>query len=645
MRHKLASVAALVVLLVLFFAINLLAGEAMRSARLDLTQGKVYTLTEGTGRVCRGLEEPIKLAFFFSEKLAAGEPALQAHGRRVRELLEEYARLSRRDGRAMIELEVVDPQPASEEEDRAQQAGLIGLPSRRGAGEGVYMGLLGTNSIDGREVIPFFDPQRERFLEYDLSRLVYALANPKRAVVGLMSTLPIDGGFTIDPATRQPRQSRPWAIAGEIRGLFDVRQIDPGVLDIARDVDVLLVVHPRGLSDATLYAIDQHVMRGGRLIALVDPLCEEEGGDPSAGADRSSSLEKLLGAWGVEIVPGMVAADDRLAIPVNVGQRGRGEQISYVPWLSVGRDGLERQDPVTAQLSQLILLSAGVVRATEAPPEGEQAPRATITPLVTTTESSMLVDVSRLAFMPDPKGLLGTFASGGEKLTLAARLSGKVRSAFPQGRPAPADAEAAPADPSPALAESAGSIQVLVVGDCDMLSDRTWVQQTPLGNLKQSDNADFLVNAIDDMTGSADLVQVRARGAFSRPFTVVDEMERQAEQKYRAEQSLLETKLREAEAKLAELERQKDPSQPGDLRLTKEQVAELEKFREERAQTRQQLRGVRFDLRQDVERLGTRVKLINIALVPAAVALAAVGLGLYRVSRRGSAKRTMSRAE
>ncbi len=652
MKGRLGLVIALVVLVVLFFSVNMVAGGALRGGRVDLTHDRLYTLSEGAKNIARGVEDPIELTYFFSAKLAQGTPNLQAYGKRVRELLEEFARLSRRGGKDMIRLTVIEPEPFSEEEDRATQAGLQGVSLRGGPGQNLFMGIVGTNAVEGREVIPFLSTERDRFLEYDVARLVYSLAHPSKKKVGVISSLQLEGGFTMDPRTQQPRQTEPYQISQEIKGLFEYQTIPPSATDVPDDVDVLLLVHPKNLSDTLLYAVDQYVLRGGKLVACVDPFCEN---DPAAqgnpmeamGADRSSNLVKLMAAWGVEVAPGLVAADSRLAVKVDMSrQRGNPDPVSYLPWLRLSKESLAAGDPVTAQLSQVIMMTAGIIRARS--DASADKPKAEITPLLTTSEESMELDSARLMTMPDPKGLLSTFSSGGKKLTIAARIGGTVATAFPEGKP-PLSAEQAAQlkdKPDPVrehLGTSKGPIHAVVFADADFLSDRTWVQKTVFGPMKQADNGDLLINAIENLIGSSDLLSIRARGEYAKPFTRVEEMARVAEQKFRAEESVIEQKITDTQTRIGELQKKQGDGQAA-LILTPEAKEEIKKLTDELTESRKKKRSIQSEMRKDIESLGNRLKFVNIGLVPLAVAMLALAMGVYRVSRRGTARRVEAKS-
>ncbi len=677
MSTKLVSVGGLALLLVLFFALNLWAGSATKRIRADLTQQSLYTLTDGSKHIARSFDEPVKLTFYYSAKLAQGRPGVQTYATRVRELLEEFASISN----GKIKLKIVDPEPSSDAEDSAVQAGLQGVPIS--ATDSLYFGLVGTNAVDGKEVIPFFDPGTERFLEYDVSRFLYSLANPKKKTIGLMTALKMDGGG-FDPTTGQMSRQPPWQIMRELRGLFQVKTVPPTSAEIPADVDVLLLVHPKNLSDATLFAIDQYVLKGGKLVALVDPHCESDdsGADPrnpmaAMMAPKASSLKKLFDAWGMEVADAKIVGDINYATPVNMGgQQGTPARARVLRRMAEhGRGAFNTDEPVTGMLSRMVFATAGAIKVSSplandaAKPEdaksGEdkkpETPKPVVTssvvltPLVKTSEQAMLIPQASVQMMPDPKALLASYAPGKEALTIAARVSlasgAKLKTAFPDGKPTPAaepgqPAPTPPADPKAGLiSEYAGPLNIIVIADADFINDRFWTQRDQFfgQTTKIADNGDFLINAVDNLSGSTDLIGIRARGTFNRPFDRVIAMQKIAEQNYRSQEKELEDKVQQAQTKITQLQSQK-PAGAGAMLLSPEQQAEIDKLRKEMASTNKELRQVRFNLRRDIDSLFDRLKFLNIALIPALVTLGAVGLGWYRVSRQRSTVQTSSAA-
>lgn len=650
---RFGAIAALVLILGIFFGVNILAGAGLRQVQVDLTQDKLFTLSEGSRKIAGGLKLPIRMTMYYSAAASDGLPQIKAYQARVRELLEEFARASG----GKITLEVVDPEPFTDAEDRAVEAGLTALPVGGPSAAGLYLGLVATNDTDGQEVIPFFDPQGEQFLEYEVSRKIYALTGPKKHTIGLISMLPLQGGFEIDPRTRQPSPTKTWNILSLLNEFFEVKQLGPNITEIPAGVEALMVVHPKNLPPAVLFAIDQFVLGGGRAMVFVDPYSEADTPPPemmqnqlqALMAPRGSDMPDLLASWGVKLTQEKFAADLDKGMGVIVG-RGQ-EPVTFVAWLGLDKDTIDAKDPVTGSLTTVTMGTAGIL-------EKVDGTALTVTPLFTSSEQSQEMGLDKIRFRPDPKELLTSFVSGGKKLMLAARITGPAKTAFPNGRPAPepgpnGETPPPPADAPAPLAQSKGDIGVIVVADTDLLSDRFWTQEQTLGPIslgvrKTADNGDFVVQAMDNLTGSKELQGMRARGKFSRPFVLVEKIQKAAEARYRSEEAALQNKLQETQTRLDELQKQRaggDAAGGGGLILTPEQQAEVERFKKEWSDTRKELRALRVNMRKDIEGLGTKLKWANIGLVPAVVTLAALTLGAYRSGRRGSKERPRTDAE
>jgi ABC-type uncharacterized transport system involved in gliding motility auxiliary subunit len=595
---------------------NILAARYL-PARLDLTEERLYTLSRGTLQTLAGIDEPITLRFYYSPRLGEAVPAYAVYAQRVRELLVRYADASA----GKLHLEIYQPQPFSDEEDRAVAFGLQGVPLNS-QGEQVYFGLAGTNSTDDQQAIAFFAPERERFLEYDLTRLVRTLAVPMRIVVGLISSLPLDG----DPAAAlQGRPAQSSAVLQQLRHLDDIKML-PATLDaVPAGTDVLMLVHPQNLPDKTLYAIDQFVLRGGKAIVFVDPYSELAARSGRPGTAPASDLARLFKAWGLRLLPGTVAADRRNARRVGVPTASGGsEAMDYVAWLNLRGGELNRDDVITASLKQITMASAGILE----PLAGAST---TLEPLITTSPASMKLPADKVAALPDVAGLLAGFKPDDTRYILAARITGPVETAFPDGPPQAGSNGGA----RTAVRQSVQPINVVVVADTDMLDDRFWARSedffgrqvvVPLAN-----NADFVVNAIEVLSGGESLAGLRSRGTSVRPFEVVQQIQRAADDRYAAEQRTLERKLKQAQAKLREL----SAGEPADTNaaLAPEQARAVDRFRAEAAATRRELRGVQAALRQDIERLKVILEFVDIALVPIIVAAAALVLGALRLRR------------
>ena len=639
-RRLWSSALGLLAAATLAIGINLLADRLLARARLDLTEQRLYTLSEGTRQVLAGLKDPVTLRLFYSRRLGAAIPLYGAYADRVREMLQEYAALS--DGK--LRLELYDPEPFSELEDRAMALGLQGVPVDQ-SGEQVYFGLSGSNLVDDERAIPFLQPDRERFLEYDLTRLVYDLSNPARPVVGVMTPLPLNG----DPRAmmlRDPQLGRPQVVMTQLRQFFAVKDVPLDAQAIEPDIQVLVVAHPQHLSDATQYAIDQFVMRGGKLFLMVDPHSESQASRPGPTgqppADTASSLDRLLNTWGVEAPSDKVVLDLRGAWRVRANPGDRVQAVDYLAWYNLQGDSLNRDDVALAQLDLVTVASAGELRK-------RQGAAIEFTPLLTSSPESEVVDAEKVRQQPNPVRLLADFRSGGERHVIAARLRGELASAFPDGPPAPPQGQDRPKDLPAFLPRSAGPANIVVVNDTDILEDRFWVRvqdffgqpmATPF-----SGNGPLVGNLVDTLAGSDALISLRSRGESLRPFTLVEDIRRNADAEYRQTEQQLTKKLEETERRLREL-RQGSPAGPGAAPgaergqsvITPEQRAEIDQAREEIIATRRQLRAVQLDLRRDIEGLETLLRVVNIALVPALLTLFAIGLAVVRARRRAAAR-------
>ncbi|HEX2245735.1 MAG TPA: Gldg family protein [Gammaproteobacteria bacterium] len=604
----------------LFVAANIVANQILTSERLDLTENRLFSLSSGTENILKQLEEPIQLKFYFSAKLLSSAPAFLNYGTRIRDMLEEY--IAKSGGK--LELSVIDPEPFSEAEDEAVGYGIKQLPVNA-AGDMGYIGLVGVNTTDEEEVIPVFQPNKEESLEYELTKLIYTLAHPKKRVIGVISALPVFGAAT------DGRPGGGWNIVSLLREVFEVRDLGTEPTEIAQDVDTLLLIHPKNLSDQARYAIDQFVLKGGKAMVFVDPYAEEDTASPDPQnpmvmPQTGSNLPDLMEKWGVKLVADKVAADLDHAIRVAyAGNRGP-QEIEYLPWLRLGSAELNQDDFVTSELNTVNLGSAGILERIE-------GATTEFRPLISTGKRSMPYDREAVLFVRDPAGLLENFKPGDKELVVAARIRGPAKTAFPNGRPKKKDDD--PTDPN-FVAESKAPINLIVVADTDILADRFWVQfQNFLGMRIPStiaDNADFVINALDNLGGNDDLISLRSRGHYARPFDRVEAIQREAEAQFRDKERALQAKLEETEKKLADLQQQKQGGSK--LLLSPEQRQEIERFREEQLKTRKELRAVQHDLKRNIERLGTGLKFINISLIPLMIGIAAIGMPLYRAKRR-----------
>jgi len=630
------GVGGLLALAVLFLGVVMLSNASLRGARLDLTQNKLYTLTPGTRQVLAELKEPVNLYYYFSRDAAAKQsPLLMPYATRVREFLEEIA--ARSSGK--VRLRVIDPQAFSEDEDRAAEFGLQSLQA--GGGESLYFGLAGTNSTDGRSAIPSFQADREEFLEYDVAKLIHELGTPKKPVIGLMSSLNMQGQF--DPMSG--RMSEPWPIVAQIQQLFTVRPVTSDIDHIDKDIDVLMLVHPKQLPTKTLYAIDQFVMRGGKMLLFVDPNAgaDTSGQDPSnplagAMANHSSTLEPLLSAWGVSYDAGKVIGDLELGLEVRASMQA--PPTRHIGILGLHHANMNQKDVVTTSLDVINMATSGALSA-------RPGAKTTLEPLLLSSTSAAPLPAERFNALSDPSALRDGFKPSGTRYTLAARLTGPVESAYPQG--APQDQKPAAGPPVAHLAKSISPANVVIIADTDLMMDYMWVQTRELLGQKIAqafaNNGDFIANILDNLSGSSALISIRGRASFSRPFERVEALRRQADDRLRAKAMELQSELQETETKLTELQGKRNDQ--ASLMLSPEQEQEVKRFTAEKARARKELRETQRGLNVDIDRLNSRLKVINIAIAPLVVAVVGgVVLSLRRRRKsRGSTQTRLSSAE
>ncbi len=604
------SSVGLALIAVAFVGFNMLSNNLFKNTQLDFTEQRLYTLSDGTQQLLSELQEPIRLQYFYSNKATRDVPMLRNYAQRVEELLESYKRMA--DG--ALQLEVIDPEAFSEEEDRAAALGLQAVPLERDGAQ-LYFGLAATNQQGDTQVIPFFALDQEELLEYELSRLISSVAQTERPVIGLLSGLPLNGGFDIQAGRPMPS----WTILEEIRQQFQLESLKADIDLIPAHVSTLLLVHPKNLSEATQYAIDQFVLGGGKLLAFVDPYSEADTGMNTSGemvSDKSSDLPELFKAWGVRMLPGQVLGDGAYAMSVAVGPQQRA--VRHPSWLTLPKKALDSSDVLTSQLSALNVATAGILE----PLEGAKTQFA---PLLHSSEYAMPFSAQRFAMLQNPEELLAELEPTGERYVLAARISGPAQTAFAQG-----------IEGREQGLHSADNINVIIVADSDMLSDRMWVSvQDFFGQrLPQpfADNGSFTINALDNLSGSDALISIRSRGNFNRPFTMLDNLQRSAQERFQKKEQELQDRLAATEEKLFELQQATDPAQ--DLELTAEQQATMQQFLQEKLQVRKELREVRYQLNNEIESLGTTLKFFNIGVMPILLTFMLVMLSLTRRIRR-----------
>jgi ABC-type uncharacterized transport system involved in gliding motility auxiliary subunit len=625
MNRKLTlGTGTLVALGLLFVGLTILANTLLRGVRLDLTENDLYTVAPGTKNILKNLPEPVTLQLYVSERSVSQAPALKTYSTRVRDFLEELR--ARSNGK--LRLQVIDPQPFSEDEDRAAELGIRAIPTSA-AGDKLYFGLAGSNSTDGRAVIDFFDPSKQEFLEYDIAKLIYQLGTPKKPVVAWLSTLPMNGGM--DPMTGQPLE--PWFVRMQAQELFTLRDVQPTLTKIDDDVDVLVVIHPKNLPPPALLAIDQFALRGGRILAFVDPDASQDQAaqDPNnpmaaMGQDRSSSLDPLFKAWGVAFNPREVVVDNERGL--TVGMRPGEPPVRHIGILGLDASSFSK-DIVTVGLTSVNMATSGAFAHVK-------DAKTRFEPLLESSTQAGVLPVERFAALFDPATLRDGFRPTGQRFALAARVTGDTATAFPDGVPGGSDEGLLKASTKP--------LNVILFADTDMLADYLWLQQRNFfgQRLAQAiaNNGDLTWNAIDNLAGSNDLISVRGRAAFTRPFDRVDALRRNADDRLRAKEQELEQQLQQTEERLTQLESAR-AAESGAI-LTPEQQTELERFQQEKLRIRKELREVRLGLEQDIKALGTRLKIVNILVVPLVLTVLALAVAGFR-RRRSAAIQMLQR--
>jgi ABC-type uncharacterized transport system involved in gliding motility auxiliary subunit len=625
MRRIVFSVLGVVAAAAIAIGVNMFVDADFANAKLDLTQGHLYTLSAGTRKILANLKEPITLRLFYSRELGTAVPAYGAYADHVRAMLEDYA--SHANGK--LKLQFYDPEPFSDTEDKAVGYGLQAVPLDQ-AGRQVYFGLAGTNLEDDERSIAFFQADRERFLEYDLTKLIYDLSNPKRPVVGVMSSLPLDGNPQAMMMS-QGQNGQPFAVTTLLRQANSIKIVPTTAQVIDPDIQVLLVAEAQNLSPTTLYAIDQFVMRGGKLMAMVDPWCETiankaspDGGPPP---DAQSDLKPLFAKWGIAFNEDQVVGDLTGAWRVRVQQGG--QAADYPAWFSI-RSGINHDDPATAELQQVTVASPGFIA---------KSPNADIsfTPLLSTDDESGLIPLGEIK-NPDPAKVLANFRPSGGARVIAARIRGVLHSAF-TGPPPLAQGQTRPAGFPAYKAETSGPANLVVVADSDILADRFWVRQSDFFGQQTvtpfADNGPFVANLIGTLTGSDALIGLRGRGDTDRPFTLVAKMQNRAEARFRQTEQVLQQHLDQVEKQLQTLRSGGSGSDANvSVVITPEQRAAIAAARDDVLATRQKLRKVQFELNHDISRLQNEMRLFTIVLVPALLTVVAIVIGLVQRARR-----------
>lgn len=596
--------------------------------RIDLTEEKAYTLSDGTRAIVSKLDTPVKIRFYCtqSEQSTPETVFLKDYASRVEDLLTEFKQAA--GGKIVIEK--LDPQPDSDAEDKARFDGI--QQQMLSGGEPFYLGLA-VSMLDEKQTVEL-PPNRERLLEYDIARAISRVENPTKPVIGVMSALPIWGQQANQMMMQMgQRGSDPWVIINELKNDFDVRRVEMTADKIDDDLNVLLVIHPKDISDATQYALDQFVLRGGKLIAFLDAYCVVDsrsqnqmmGGGMSMGS--SSNLENLLKAWGISFDTSKVVADVNLLM--QLGGRG-GQPMRQPTWLSLTPTELDKDDVTTSEIDNLWVPMVGSFSGTPAAGLKE-------TVLFKSTPDSQLVEGFMASMAPEQ--VLKDFKPSGKEQTLALRLGGKFKTAFPDGNPSASTDTNAPSATAEALKESKNESAVILVGDSDMLFDNFAVRkiESPFGTMAMAMNANltFAQNCMEQMAGDENLIKVRSRALRNRPFEVVKKKEAEASARYQAEIAKLEEKLQETQQRLSELQAQKQDANQRFI-LSPEQEKELLEFQKQETEARKQLKQVRKELNKEIDSLKNTVKWVNILVMPVLVSAFGIVLAVVKSKKTGA---------
>jgi len=638
-RTMRAILAVIFILIITFCAISIFQ-DIGRSLKVDITDQKLYTLSSGSKSILSKLNQPIKLKLYYAETAALKGPDqiryFNNYYQFVKSLLEEYET----SAKGMIELTVIDPRPFSDEEADAIRYGLQKYAVTEE--ENFFFGLVVQTQLGIEKTIPFFTPDRQNFVEYDISYLIDTAITRQKTKIGIMSSLPVTGddvtGYMAQMMMMQGQKPKPaWVFVEQLRGKYEVESIAADCNEI-KDIDILLVVHPKDLSEQTMFAIDQFILKGGRTIICVDPHCVAEKPDRKAMMMRqappshSSNIEPLLKTWGLKMPENTFAGDRNLALRRALRRNQRPEPI--IGFLEFVPGCFNSEDAITANLNQVRMLMAGVL---EEITDGEDSEaKIERKPLLFTTDrgNAWKTDNYYELTMPNPSELMKKFSDGTEPVNMGYLVTGKFKSAFPDGIEIPVDPndDAKGSNKITGLTEATEDCAVIVFSDVDFISDMLAYQKSFFGNVTVGDNSALLLNSIEAISGSSDLISIRSRGNFERPFVVVDQIEKEAEKETAEEEAKINAEINGFQTELQQIlssAKKGEESIIGSTILQKKKEVELKIHKAQR-----DLRDVKMKKRQRIEKLGNKLRFANMFPAPAVVLIMAVGLGIYRSVRK-----------
>lgn len=614
----------------LFLSFNIIIFKVLVNKKIDLTTDKLFTVSENTKSIIKNLSEPISIKLFFSNSLSKELSQIRDYEKRVRELLMSYKKISNKN----ITIEIIDPRPFTDQEDLANVYGIQGLQLNE-EGERFYFGAVFSNSVDDTSVIPFFELDREQFLEYDLTKTIYNLANTKKPNIGLISGLPLVG--RVNNSQGNAQYERPFFIYQTLSEFFNVIDLSLEVSEIPQNVDQLLIVHPKNLSDVTLYAIDQFVMTGKGVTIFTDPFSEFDNNlsKPESEKDFSNSnLSRLFTSWGFDMKPGMVIGDIVNGRKVSLGPSNDQKIVTYVLWLAIQQNLLSNTDIITSNLDYVFLKSAGSIENLNTNSS------LVIEPLISTSKESMLIERYKMQFRADPEQLLKDFQSQDKSYIIGARIKGEFDSAFSME-----EIKKIELDTNKHI-NNIKDANIILFADTDLLSDNTWISEQDMFGRNSitpiADNGRMVVNSIESMSGGRNLIGLRGRGSSNRPFLVIEDLQKIAELSFREKQISLQNELQGTEDKLKEIQSNQLGSSES---KTSEQNKAIEEFQRKILSIRKQLRDVQRQLNADIERLENNIKVLNIWTMPLIVIILYFFIKVFTEKRRKEFYRKIGRLE
>ena len=609
-----SNASKLLILIGLFFLGSIIISQSglFSRTRLDLTENKLFTLNEGTKKILQKIDENIHVKLYFSDEATHNIPILRSYKNTVLDLLNEMKRYSNNK----LEVSLIDPKIFSPQEDEAAQFGLQALPVGEG-GESIFFGIVGQNTLDSLEVIPFMQPDRESFLEYDIAQLINSLNIPTKPTVGIMSSIDVKARF--DQVKGEAVQAQ--VFITQLGKDYSIKHLDINSESIDKDIDVLMVIHPKVMSEKTLFAIDQFALNGGRLMVFVDPIAQVEivpanPVDPIAAyqADKSSDFNTLFSAWNVNYDPQQVVLDDKFALSIQTRQSNR--PTRHLGYLALKEGAFNTKDIVTRELDTINLATAGFFESDN------------IQSILSSSSESSIATTEIMKLVFDPSTLYETFKPDGNKKIIAGRLTGLIKTAFP---------ESIEGVEKTTVVQESAMTKIVLFADVDILFNQMWVRSQNFFGRKVfsafADNGNMMINLLDNMAGSVDLINIRGRKSSARPFTKVLEIQKASDKKFREQENVLKQRLRETEEKLNEIQKQK--GQQNRMIMSQEQEQELQKFQSEKLEVRKKLREVRRSLDKDIKDLGSNLKMINIGLIPLLISLCGVFVLWFRPKKKG----------